>query len=1443
MFPFIRDNNRFSADFSEARVVSAQIDSETSVLNMTLSLTQPASPLDIGILESLISGEYELSAKVTVVFPRGDMPASSEKPVERTQEKRADTGQAIAASHAVSAGYAVSATRAQNLHATTSAAEGKTPQGKILMGKRTRGKVRPMNEVTLELGKVTVCGEVCAVSSRYIEKSRAWVLSFDLTDYSGTIHVSKFLTSNDARAVANSIKTGMWLTVSGTLSISNYDGDLMLAPVGIVTAAHTKRADTAAEKRVELHLHTKMSALDAVTDTAGVIKRAAQWGHPAIAITDHGVVHSFPDAAEAAAAEGDSLKVIYGVEGYFLNDIEYTTAVYGCGDSFESEYVVFDIETSGLSAVEDVILEIGAVLVKDGNELSRFHTFADPGMKIPYNITELTGIKDADVAGAPPQREAVTNFLDFAGGRPLVAHNAGFDVGFIDEACVKHGIQSSYIASEGTGRAENTANTENTANARNAGNAANVTETGNAMDAGNAGDAGIAGVEITQADSRAAEPLLTDAAKYRQNASVSSFAHRYIDTLAMARVLLPELKNHRLDTVASYFGHESFSHHRASDDAAVTADIFYKLLKMLSASGVNSLDQVNDFLSMKYGDADRRGRIRYKHIILLAQNQVGLRNLYKLITVSHLDDFNRYPCIRKSVLMKHREGIIIGSACESGEIFELVSEKRSSFELHRLAGFYDYLEIQPICNNMFMIYGDKPKAGDEEELRSFNSRIVELGRQTGKPVVATGDVHFLDPEDEIFRHILLTSKDFDNADDDLPVFFKTTGEMLEEFAYLGEDVAYEVVVKNSRMIAGMIDTVSPLPPKKKLFAPKLEGSANELQSIVNARLKELYGENPPALVKERADIELGDILERRYDVIYMTAQKLVADAKRHGYLVGSRGSVGSSLIAFLAGVTEVNALPAHYRCGSCRSSDFEAGTGYGCGADMPDAVCPVCGEQYSKDGFNIPFETFLGFGGDKVPDVDLNFSGEYQAQAHRFTTDLFGADYVFRAGTIGKIADKTAFGYVKHYLEVTGKTATKAEENRLARGCVGVKRTTGQHPGGLIVIPQDMVITDFCPAQHPADDRGTSIITTHFDYHCMEDNLIKLDELGHDDPTMIKMLEDLTGISADSIQLGDPETMRLFLSPSVLGLPDNDSIIGATGSIGIPEFGTDLTRQMLCDTKPDKFDTLVRLSGFSHGEGVWMGNARDLILTEKVAVGETIGCRDDIMLFLISKGIDDRYAFRISESVRKGNGLPDGAEEDMSKCGVPKWYIESCKKIKYLFPKAHAVAYVMMAFRIAWFKVHRPLEFYCAHFYRRSQKDSFDAAIMTRGVKVVRAKINEIRKNSDAKAKEEELLTTLEACYEFYKRGYEFADIDVYDSDPVKFLIVDENKLRPPFVAISGLGETAARDISEKRTSREFVSIDDLSALCTKVSKTHIEQLKSLGALRDMPESSQLSLF
>ena len=1336
VFPFLTGNDRLTADYSGALVSSVIIDESNLSMKIDLSLTAPAPPLEISLIESVISAEYTMSSvSITAIYSRAS--AYSKGNAAKSQQLK--------------------------------------KAGRIIMGRQIKSTVKPVAQLNSELGKVTVRGEVCNVSSRQTKRTGAWLLDFDLTDYTSTIHVSSFLHDDSAPRIIADIVPGTWLIVSGKLIVSDHDNDLLLEPINIVTAEKIKRMDNAPEKRVELHLHTKMSAKDATTDIAEVIARAAEWGHPAFAITDHGVVHAFPDALAAAkklaksTESAGSVKIIYGVEGYFQNDVEYCSAVYNASGPIDSDVVVFDIETTGLAQTHDTIIEIGAVLLHKGHEPKIFHTHVNPGIPIPHEITDLTGISDNDVEGAPSPEDAIKAFLTFIGGRTLVAHNAAFDVGFVCELCAKYHIP---------------------------------------------------------------------------------FVPAYVDTLALSRVLLPSLKNYKLDTVAEYFAHVDFKHHSAADDAGVTVHIYNELLDILSkdSDNVARFEDLNKYLwehweSNRKTSGSKKTRLRNKHIIILAKNKTGLRNLYKLITKSHLDDFDKYPIIRRSLLDEYRCGLIIGSACESGEVFEAITSHAGDLSLERIAAYYDYLEIQPICNNLFMLEGEKPRASSVDELRDYNRRIVSLGEKLDKPVVATGDVHFLDPEHEIFRHILLASKGFTDADAPLPIYYRTTEEMLDEFNYLDPDKAYEVVVSNTRMIADMCEAISPLPEENVLYAPKLDGSADELKQLVYSKLHELYGDKPPEIVLHRCERELNDILNRGYDVIYMISQKIIADSVSNGYLVGSRGSVGSSLVAFLAGITEVNSLPAHYLCPNCHNSDFETGRGYGCGADLPDADCPVCGAQYTKDGFNIPFETFLGFDGDKVPDIDLNFSGEYQMQAHKFASDLFGADYVYRAGTISKIAEKTAYGYVKKYLETIGATIPKAEENRLARGCVGVKRTTGQHPGGLVVIPQDNEITNFCPAQHPADSSDTDVITTHFDYHCMEDNLLKLDLLGHDDPTMLKMLEDLTGVKASDIRLDDQDTMALFKSPEPLGLPVDDDIIGTTGSIGIPEFGTNLTRSMLGDTKPDKFDTLVRLSGISHGENVWLGNARELILSGKATIDETIACRDDIMMFLISKGLDERYAFKISESVRKNRGLPEGAQDDMSRIGVPSWYMESCKKIAYLFPRAHAAAYVIMAFRIAWFKVHRPLEFYSSYFYRRSLKDAFDAKSMTQGIAVVRSKIKSLRSTPELKAKDDDILTTLEACYEFYLRGFSFARLDLYKSDPVKFLVADEKTLCPPFVAVSGLGDTAAYDIAEKRVDREFISIEDISTSCPKVSKAHLEQLKALGALRNLPDSSQMSLF
>ena len=1021
----------------------------------------------------------------------------------------------------------------------------------------------------------------------------------------------------------------------------------------------------------------------------------------------------------------------------------------------EGEFVAFDLETTGLSPSQDAITEFGAVILKDGEVAATFQSFVNPKRKLEQQNIELTGITDDMLKDAPDISEVLPEFLRFCGGLPLVAHNADFDVGFLNAAAERLGID---------------------------------------------------------------------------------FNPTYIDTLVLAQNLQPQLSKHKLDLVAAALHLPEFNHHRASDDALTCGQIYLRFAEMLKQRGVSDIQGINeDMLSLRAGS--RISNRHAKHIILFAKNQTGLRNLYHLISDAHLKYYKRTPCIPKSELTRYREGLIIGSACEAGELFQAIVSQKNHAELLRIASFYDFLEIQPLSNNRFMLA--KGIARDEEQLREFNRTVVRLGEELHKPVCATGDVHFLNPEEEIYRRILLATKGFPDCDRENPLYFRTTDEMLKEFSYLGEEKAYEVVVKNTNLIADMCDTIRPVP--HNLFAPKIENSVEDLKALVYGKMHRLYGDNPPELVRQRVDTELHDIITCHYDVIYMSAQKLVQNSLENGYLVGSRGSVGSSIVAYMSGITEVNSLPAHYRCPKCKYCTFDVPDGINCGADLPDAVCPECGEKLDKDGFNIPFETFLGFGGSKVPDIDLNFSGEYQAKAHAYCVEMFGASHVFRAGTIGTVAEKTAYGYVKKYLAERNLTVSRAEENRLAAGCVDVRRTTGQHPGGLVVIPQENEIWDFCPVQHPADDIHTDIITTHFEYHSMEENLLKLDMLGHDDPTMIRMMEDLTGVDAQKIPLDDKETMSIFISSKVLGY-ENDSILGPTGAVAIPEFGTSFVRGMLVDTKPKQFDTLIRLSGFSHGTDVWLGNAKDLILSGTATVGEAIGCRDDIMLYLIKCGMPEMRAFKIMESVRKGRGLPEGAEEEMRAAGVPDWYIGSCRKIQYLFPKAHAAAYVMMAFRIAWFKVHYPMAFYAAYFYRRSQKDGFDAVMMTHGIETVKAHIKAINSNPDRTAKDDDLLTTLEVCYEFYLRGFEFSNIDLYESHATRFIIRD-GKLLPPFVAVSGLGETAAWDIMEGRKDRRFISIEEFSAACPKVSKTHIEKLREAGAFGDLPDTSQMTLF
>ena len=1239
-----------------------------------------------------------------------------------------------------------------------------TQHSQTIYGKPFQGKPIPMSEVDLNQGFVIVEGKVFHVEHKELKKNNAWVINFDMTDYTGSVRVNRYMDNNEAKPILEAIREGSVIQVKGKPTENRYDNEMVLKPFGIMPGSMPKRQDTATEgKRVELHLHTTMSNMDALTNTAEAVKQAAAWGHRAIAITDHGCVQSFPDAMKAAskakvAGTEENIKILYGCEGYYVNDVDDRVVVHGSGDmEFDGEYVAFDLETTGLSSQKDEIIEIGAVRMQGGKELERFQTFVNPRRRLEQKIVELTGITDAMLADAPSIETVLPEFLEFVGDRVLVAHNADFDTGFIREACRKQGLPYGFTS---------------------------------------------------------------------------------VDTLILSQNLLPHLNKFKLDVVSNALSLPDFNHHRAGDDAVTCGLIFHKLTDKLRELELSRLQEINPAM-MGLRSQSRLDNRHARHIILFAKNQVGLRNLYHLISDANLKYFKRVPRIPKSELLRYREGLIIGSACEAGELFQAILENKCEDEVKRLAEFYDFLEVQPLANNAFMLA--KGIVQTEEELREFNRKIVRLGQALGKPVVATGDVHFLNPEDEIFRHILLATKGFEDCDRSNPLYFRTTDDMLREFSYLGEEKAREIVITNPNLIADMCETLRPVP--HNLFAPKIENSVEDLKSLVYGKMHRLYGENPPELITKRVETELHDIISCHYDVIYMSAQKLVQNSLEHGYLVGSRGSVGSSIVAYMSGITEVNSFPPHYRCPNpdCKYTTFEVPKGCACGADLPDAVCPKCGATFEKDGFNIPFETFLGFGGDKVPDIDLNFSGEYQSRAHAYCVEMFGKSHVFRAGTVGTVAEKTAFGYVKKYLSERGKHVGKAEEMRLATGCVGVRRTTGQHPGGLVVIPQENEIWDFCPVQHPADDPNSDQITTHFEYHSMEENLLKLDMLGHDDPTMIRMMEDVTGVDAKTIPLDDKDTMSIFTTSRVLGYED-DPILGPTGAVAIPEFNTHFTRGMLMDTLPTRFDTLVRLSGFSHGTDVWLGNAKDLILSKTATVDSTIGCRDDIMTYLISCGMPEKRSFKIMEAVRKGRGLPEGAEEEMREAGVPEWYIGSCKKIKYLFPKAHAVAYVMMAFRIAWFKVHHPLAFYAAYFYRRSQKGGFDAVLMTGGMEAVKANIQAINDNEEATDKDEDLLTTLEVVYEYYLRGFDFLPIDLYESHAIKFLIKD-GKILPPFVAISGLGESAAWDLMRGREGKKFLSIEEVAAACPKVSKTHMQMLKQAGAFGDLPDTSQVSLF
>lgn len=1242
----------------------------------------------------------------------------------------------------------------------------KVADDNLILGKLYSEEPVAIRDALGAFDRVTIKGDVFFVDHREIvskKTGKEWIkLAFDITDNTNSIRVAKFMAKEQAEDIVSAIKTGMHLIVQGKISFDTYEKESVLEPTAIVKAKKKVRMDNAPEKRVELHLHTNMSALDGVSDTKDLINRCKLWGWPAMAITDHGCAQAFPLALHVVdGKEADFPKILYGVEAYYVNDSAAVSVVRGPLDGdLDGDFIVFDLETTGLKPATEEITEIAAVLVREGEIRDSFQTYVNPHKPIPPEITELTGISDETVADAPDLPEALEQFFAFAGDRVLVAHNAGFDLAFLKEACKRLSIDRTFT---------------------------------------------------------------------------------YIDTLELSRIMLPHLNRFKLNVLAKELQVGPFEHHRASEDAAVLGRIWVKLLdKLKTEHHARKISDINPILAgLRAKKGGLKNMPRY-HFIILVKTQAGLKNLYKLISYSFLDHFYRRPLIPRSELIKHREGLVFGSACEAGELFQAVVAGKSMDELKRIADFYDYLEIQPIDNNRFMI--EKGIAQDEETLRDYNRTVLQVADALGKPCCATGDVHFLDPEDEAYRRILMAGQGFSDADNQAPLYLKTTEEMLEEFSYLGEDRAREVVITNPNRIADSLDPIRPIP--RENYPPKIEGSAKELETMCREKAKRMYGDPLPEIVQARLDRELKSIIGNGYDVMYMIAQKLVSKSLADGYLVGSRGSVGSSLVAFLSDITEVNSLAPHYLCPHCKYFELHENEGVGCGVCLPDKTCPRCGTKLKKEGFSVPFETFLGFNGDKVPDIDLNFSGEYQPRIHKYTGELFGHDHVFRAGTIATVAEKTAYGYVKKYMEERGLECSRAEENRLAAGCTGIRRTTGQHPGGIVVVPKEVEIYDFCPVQHPADDPTSDIITTHFEYHSIDANLLKLDELGHDDPTIIKRLEDLTGVNAQKIPLDDPDVMSLFTSNKALHYVDDttDPILGELGCLAVPEFGTKFVRGMVKDTKPTTFDDLLCISGLSHGTDVWLGNAAELVKAG-IPLNECICCRDDIMNYLIGKGVEPKLAFQTMESVRKGKGLKPEMEEAMKQNHVPDWYIDSCKKIKYMFPKAHAVAYVMMAFRIAWFKVHKPLAFYSAYFSIRAK--GFDASCMIRGDAVCLDKIRELQQKESDKtisAAEKDTQTTLEVCHEFYKRGFTFAPMDIYQSDATKFLVTD-NGLIPPFTSMPGIGEQAALNIVEERTKGPFLSAEELSVRCPKVSKSVIELLGQIGALGSMPRSTQISLF
>ena len=1219
----------------------------------------------------------------------------------------------------------------------------------MIYGEDVNSLVHPIKDLNQNSKTVAIVGEIFHIENKELRNGK--ILSImSITDNTSSINCKLFLNDLNKDKILNAVKEGSYVKIKGDVLFDTYQRELTMTISGIRAEVKPQREDTCKKgKRVELHAHTQMSSMDALCSTKKLVKQAAAWGHKAIAITDHGVVQAFPEAMDAG--KSNNIKILYGVEGYLVED--NAPVIKNANDeSLSQTFVVFDLETTGFSNKNDKITEIGAVKIENFKVVDRFSQLINPQKDISYKVQELTGITNDLIKDKPTIEEVLPKFIEFIGDSVMVAHNADFDMGFMQQKCREQNIE---------------------------------------------------------------------------------FKNTSVDTLTLARTLLPHMKRFRLNLIAKELGVPLLNHHRAVDDAEATAHIFIKFLEMIQKRGGEKLSDINTIL----GNIDYT-KLTTNHITLIAKNQAGIKNLYKIVSDAHINHYHRAPRILKSVLEQYKEGIIVGSACEAGEVFQAVKQNKSEEELERIISLYDYIEVMPIDNNRFMI--DKGEVEDEEELRELNRRLIEVAKKFGKIPVATGDVHFIDKHEAVFRKVLKYSQGFKVDEEETYLHFRTTDEMLEEFKYLGEDLAYEVVVENTNKVADMVEKVLPIP--NETFPPRIEGSDKELRDMCNAKAERIYGSPLPDVVRKRLDRELNSIINNGYAVMYIIAQKLVTKSLADGYLVGSRGSVGSSLAATMSDITEVNPLPAHYVCENpdCKYSYFYEIGEWGSGADLPDKDCPKCGRPLKKDGHDIPFEVFLGFEGDKEPDIDLNFSGSYQPVIHKYTEVLFGEGHTYKAGTIGTVAEKTAFGYAKKFVEENDLNSTSAEVLRLASGCTGVKRTTGQHPGGIMVIPDYIDVYDITPIQYPANDPSCGVITTHFDYHSISGRILKLDILGHDVPTIIRMIEDITGKIATEIPLDDKETMSLFTSTEALGVTPEE-INCPIGCLAIPEFGTKFVRQMLLDTKPKTFAELVRISGLSHGTDVWLNNAQDLVVEGTVEFKEVISTRDDIMNYLIFKGLPPKMAFTIMESVRKGKGLKPEFIEEMKKNDVPDWYIGSCQKIKYMFPKAHAVAYVMMSFRLAYYKVHYPEAFYATYFTMKAE--DFDADLIVKGLDAIKNKMDEITSmGNDATAKEKNMFTVLEVAYEMYARGIKILPVDIYESDAKEFKVVGEKQILPPMIALQGVGENAAIHIQQERENGEFISKEDLQKR-TKISKTVIETLTIHGALDNMSEKNQLSLF